>query len=123
MLYQSRHSLPDETGSTWQVVLFKRVQEGEVKTIELRLVGFPGNVTFIHPKTLEIITGKGKILDAQDHFAKATPAPNVGQYDLKEILSQLPANGRIRLILPLERERVLFVPAPVLLEWQLLAES
>ncbi|WP_157871982.1 DUF3122 domain-containing protein [Gloeothece verrucosa] len=123
LLYQSRHSLSDETGSTWQVVLFKRVQDGEVKTIELRLVGFPGRASFVHPKILQIIISDGIVLKTQDQFAEQAPAPNVGQYDFKKILSQLPTNKGVRLILPLEKERSLFVPSPVLLEWRFFAQS
>ncbi|HEY9865617.1 MAG TPA: DUF3122 domain-containing protein, partial [Candidatus Obscuribacterales bacterium] len=49
MLYQSRHSLRDETGTAWQVVLFKRVKNNQIDTINLRLVGFPNQAVFLHP--------------------------------------------------------------------------
>lgn len=122
MLYQSRHSLRDETGSPWQVVLFKRVKEGEIQDISLRLVGFPEGIEFLHPERLPIITETGEILVAPDEFARNSPAPNVGQYAMADILPRLSADGSIELSLPLEKPRSLTVPSPVLLEWQLLRD-
>ena len=124
LLYQSRHSLRDNTGQSWQVVLFKRVQNHQVQQINLRLVGFPDQVVFRHPQTLKIIDGQGHIWQANDHFAQKYPAPNVGEYNFQNILPQLNNNQSVQLILPLdnERSRSLILPYPVLLEWQLLAE-
>ena len=125
ILYQSRHSLRDENGNSWQAILFKRVKKGQLKQIDLRLVGFPDVVTFSHPKALIITTREGKVLQAEDQFAEKSPAPNVGQYDLQEILPQLPPNQPIQLTLPLETDSLLslFVPTPVILEWQAIAAS
>ncbi|MEG3435615.1 DUF3122 domain-containing protein [Pannus brasiliensis CCIBt3594] len=119
MLYQSRHSLRDETGSPWQLVLFKRVKEGQITDLSLRLVGFPEGIEFLHPDRLPITTETGEILTAPDEFARNSPAPNVGQYAMADILPRLPASGDLELSLPLEKPRTLTVPAPVLLEWQL----
>ncbi|VXD17903.1 conserved hypothetical protein [Planktothrix serta PCC 8927] len=119
MLYQSRHTLPDETGKSWQVVLFKRVKNEQIKTLDLRLVGFPDQAVFIHPQNLEISTPQGKLLEAEDQFAKKSPAPNVGEYNLKEVLPQLSSTEQVKLNLPLEDKRhTLTLPAPVILEWQ-----
>lgn len=117
-LYQSRHSLRDETGSPWQVVLFKRVKDEKVEELSLRLVGFPEGIEFRHPEALEITAPDGEIFFAPDAFADESPAPNVGQYMMKNILSRLPLAGEIELSLPLEKKRTLSIPAPVLLEWQ-----
>ena len=70
MLYQSRHSLRDETGTAWQVVLFKRVKNDQIDTINLRLVGFPNQAAFLHPKGLEIMTRQGRLFQAEDQLAK-----------------------------------------------------
>jgi hypothetical protein len=123
LLYQSRHSLRDEIGSPWQVVLFKRVKDGETVEISLRLVGFPEEIEFVHPERLTITTAKGEILVANDVFAQESPAANVGQYQMQDILPQLPVTEAIELSLPLENPRTLQIPTPVLLEWQSLLFS
>jgi hypothetical protein len=118
VLYQSRHTLRDDTGNSWQVVLFKRMKNGEVNEIDLRLVGFPGTVEFTHPQDLEII-GDGKVFQASDRFAESSPGLNVGQFDLKEILPQLLTQQTITLKLPLNKQSsTITVPFPVILEWQ-----
>ena len=123
LLYQSRHSLRDDTGSPWQVVLFKRIKDGETREISLRLVGFPEGIEFLHGERLTITTAKGEILAAKDAFAEKSPAANVGQYEMQDILPQLPVTEAIELSLPLEAPRHLNIPIPVLLEWQSLLFS
>ncbi len=120
ILSQSRHSLRDSSGESWQVILFKRVKDGKVTNLNLRLVGFPNNVAFSHPRALSITTRQGSVFEAPDQFAEKSPAPNVGQYDLKEILPKLTANQSLKLRLPLEKEQTLYldIPFPVVLEWQ-----
>ncbi|CAD5920691.1 hypothetical protein PCC9214_00639 [Planktothrix tepida] len=119
MLYQSRHSFRDETGKSWQVVLFKRVKNEQVNTIDLRLVGFPDQAVFIHPKGLEIITAQGRLFQAEDQFANNAPAPNVGEYNLKKILPQLSSTEQVKLNLPLkDKQHSLTLPAPIILEWK-----
>ncbi|MFP4414689.1 DUF3122 domain-containing protein [Coleofasciculus sp.] len=123
MLYQSRHTLPDETGQSWQIVLFKRVKAGEPKDISLRLVGFPGMAEFAHPQPLKIKTNTGKVLEAEDLFADQSPAANVGQYNITEVLSQLPTATGVKLSLPMKSDRTttLRIPSVVILEWQTVA--
>ena len=118
--YHARDSLRDRDGNTWQVVLFPENRDADT-TYYLRLVGFPGVNSFIHPQSLEIMT-QDKILMAQDVYAKSAPAPNVGQYNLTPIMSQLPAKGKLKLAVPLDnyRELALKIPSEVLEEWQLL---
>jgi hypothetical protein len=58
MLYQSRHSLRDDMGSPWQVVLFKRVKDKKVEELSLRLVGFPQEIQFQHPEALDLSSPK-----------------------------------------------------------------
>jgi hypothetical protein len=123
-LYQSRHSLRDETQQTWQVVLFKRMKEGTLEEVNLRLVGFPKTTEFIHPQGLTLRTQAGEVFQGRDCFAKSAPAPNVGQYDMQEILPKLSQARELELTLPLSSSlRHLKVPFPILLEWQELAQS
>jgi hypothetical protein len=55
---------------------------------------------------------------ADDAFAQESPAANVGQYEMQDILAQLPVTEAIELSLPLDNPRTLSIPIPVLLEWQ-----
>lgn len=123
ILYQSRHNLRDECGDPWQSILFKRIKEGQVTQVDLRLVGFPDTTAFAHPQSLAIATRQGEIFRAGDRFAEKSPAPNVGQFDLQGIVSQLPASDSIELILPLTggSNRSLIIPPSVVLEWQAIA--
>lgn len=122
ILYQSRHSLKDETGKSWQVVLFKRVKAGEPQSISLRLVGFPGTAKFIHPQPLTINTDAGEVLQAEDGFAEQAPAPHIGQYDLEAVFPELPPGKSVTLELPLrDRPLEIAIPSVVVLEWQTVA--
>ncbi|MFO0164149.1 MAG: DUF3122 domain-containing protein, partial [Microcystis sp.] len=66
---------------------------------------------------------KGEILTAKDAFGEKSPGANVGQYEMQDILPQLPVTEAIELSLPLEAPRHLNIPIPVLLEWQSLLFS
>ncbi|MCT7954450.1 DUF3122 domain-containing protein [Laspinema palackyanum] len=125
LLYQSQHSLRDQAGYSWQVVLFKQVKEATVTGVNLRLVGFPGVADFSHPKPLEIKIETGEIFRAEDEFADQSPAPNVGQYDFKSVLLKLPMNQRTVLLLPIADNRTvsLQIPPSIILEWQTLAQN
>jgi hypothetical protein len=120
ILFQSRHTLRDNRGESWQVILFKRVKDNRVQQVDLRLVGFPETATFIHPQPLTLTTTQGKTFQASDRFAQKTPAPNVGEYDLKDILVELSTAQGIKLRLPLKRDSLTYlpIPLPVVLEWQ-----
>lgn len=121
VLYKSRHSLRDRSGNSWQLIFFKRYKEDELNTINLRVVGFPGVVEVAHPQPLQITTSRGEF-SAQDMFAEESPAPNVGQYDLQDILPQLPTNSGIRLLIPNQQNGYpVRIPASLVLEWQSLA--
>ncbi|MGV2826947.1 DUF3122 domain-containing protein [Myxosarcina sp. GI1(2024)] len=121
--YHARDSIQDKRGNAWQVVLFPDKQS-ETKYY-LRLVGFPGMVEFVHPRSLEIITSEGKVLTATDAYATSAPAPNVGQYDVTEIISQFPERGSLKLAITLkgDRDLSLKITQPLLTEWQLLAKQ
>ena len=123
ILYKSRHSLRDRSGNAWQVIFFKRYTNNELNTISLRLVGFPGMVEVIHPQPLKLSTANNKFI-AEDMFSQKSPAPNVGQYDLKNILSELPTNKALRLLIPSKRNGYpLRVPPSLVMEWQILSNK
>ena len=121
--YHAQHSIKDKTQRAWQVILFPEDKDSTTKYY-LRLVGFPGLVEFVHPQSLEIITSEGNTLIADDVFAKTTPAFNVGQYDVTEILPQLPKKGSLKLVFSLLREdrqiqdTSLKITPEIMTEWQ-----
>jgi Protein of unknown function (DUF3122) len=123
--YHAQDSLKDRNGNTWQVVLFPDNTQGEQTSYYLRLVGFPGLNSFSHPQSLEILTSQGKVLTAPDAYAQSAPAPNVGQYDLTSIISQLSGKQSLTLSTPLQdnQELALKIPSAVLVEWQLLTQE
>jgi len=125
ILYSSRHKLRDNQGNTWQVVLFKRVKNNQTQEIDLRLVGFPQMFQFVHPGNLTIVIDDGQGFSASDRFAKKSPSPNVGEFDIQEIISSLPLDRSANLVLPLTAETSveIVLPYPVILEWQELAKS
>lgn len=123
MLYQSRHSWRDRAGHSWQVILFKRVKAGQIASVSLRLVGFPDLAKIAHPQPLLITTKTGKVFTSPDMFAEKSPAPNVGQYDLSDVLLKLPTTERVMLHIPLiDNESItLRLPSSAVLEWQAIA--
>ncbi len=122
--YNSKHSLKDKNGYSWQIVLFPLTNNKETNYY-LRLVGFPGIAELNHPQPLEIITSDGKVLMANDLFSVQSPAPNVGQFDVTNIVNQLPKNGFLKIALPLKnnQELALKIPSSILLEWQWLVNE
>ncbi len=125
MRYHSQESLRDGAGNAWQVVLFKQITSGEPTLFNLRLVGFPGVTELTHPQPLEIITARGHILIAADEFAGGAPAPNVGQYNLTDILAKLQVNDSLTLSVPLKGEQTLSlkIPQSLVKEWQWLTDE
>ena len=125
MRYQSQHSLRDPAGYAWQIVLFRQFLPDQSPQLILRLVGFPGVAEIAHPQALEITTNNGKLLTATDLFATESPAPNVGQYNLTEVISQIPQNSILKITVPLvENQKItLAVPNSIVIEWQWLAKE
>jgi hypothetical protein len=118
--YHSQVSIKDDFGYTWQVVLFKLFPPGKPVEFNLRLVGFPGVFELAHPRPLEIVTAKNKLLSASDVYAEKSPSPNVGDYKLTDVLFKLTTTDSLKLYVPLSgKERlVLQIPASVVTEWQ-----
>ena len=118
--YHSQVSIKDDSGLAWQVVLYKKNDPGTTENINLRLVGFPDVVKISHPRSLEILTQNGKLLSAVDAYAQTSPAPNVGEYKLTNILNQLATTDSLELYIPLQGAKniTLKIPSNVVTEWQ-----
>ena len=125
LLYSSRHKLRDNQGNTWQVILFKRVKSGRTEESNLRLVGFPEQFEFVHPGNLRILVNDEEGFSASDRFTEKSPSPNVGEFEVQEIVSNLPIDRSVKFVLPLTAENPveIVLPDPVILEWQELAKS
>jgi hypothetical protein len=123
ILIQSRHTLQDNKGNSWQVVLFKRSQADGSSIIHLRLVDFPGLADFAHPQALKITTDAEDLFKAKDIFAEKSPAANVGEFDLQNVLPQLPVT-KLNLSLAMKDSTTtnLSIPPEVVLEWQSVAD-
>lgn len=120
LLIQSRHNLRDDGGNYWNVILFKQTEADGNDRVILRLVGFPEVTQFDRSQPLEITARRGEFWVAKDLFADTPPAANVAQYDMKEILPQLPKFGKVRLDFQLSRDRhiEIEVPKSIVLEWK-----
>ncbi len=126
-VYQSRQTLRDQHGNSWQAIAFKRIRPDGSTSLNLRLVGFPGIVEIERSQPLVLTDSLGKTLTAkntsQQIFTNAAlPEPNVGQYDLAPIVSQLKAAIPLKLSVPTtqgEPVKLLVSPA-VVQEWQTL---
>lgn len=120
LLIQSRHNLRDDGGNYWNAILFKQIQADSSDRVILRLVGFPGVTEFERSQPLEITASRGQFWVAKDLFSDTPPAANVAQYDMKEILPQLPKFGKVRLDFQLSGDRriEIEVPKSIVLEWK-----
>ena len=120
VMYRSQQSLRDASDKAWQAVLFKRLKLGQVDCVHLRLVGFPGLVELAHPRQLRMTTGTGEVWTAADVGVESSLPPNVGEYDILEVINQLKSNIPLRLDLPLKDERSveLLVPPFAVQEWR-----
>lgn len=130
IVYQSRQTLQDQQGNSWQAIAFKRIRPGDTDVIYLRLVGFPGTADIDHSQPLILINSMGKILTAvdisQEMFTdKNQLKPDVGQYDLQPILMELESAIPLRLTLPTldQSEITLNVSPEMLEEWRSLTEQ
>jgi hypothetical protein len=125
MVYQSRQTLKDQQGNSWQAIAFKRIRPDQTAVIYLRLVGFPGTADIDHSQPLILTDLMGKTLTAadisQEMFADKTQIkPDVGQYDLQPILMQLELAIPLRLTLPtLDQSEIILNVSPEMVgEWR-----
>jgi len=128
MVYQSRHTLTDQHGMGWQAIAFKRIRPDGSSQVYLRLVGFPGTAAIDRTQPLTFRSSMGQTLSAADAsrqiFTDANaPEPNVGQYDLQPLLSQLQAELPWHMDLPTQdgSSLTLQLPPALVQEWQTLA--
>jgi len=126
MVYQSRQSLKDQHGNTWQTVAFKRSRPDGNSSFELRLVGFPDLVAIDHTQPLTLTNSLGKTLTATDtssNIFKDGVQANVGQYDLQPLLADLQAEIPLKISLStLKGDAIsLSVPPALVAEWQTVA--
>ncbi|MBF2062902.1 MAG: DUF3122 domain-containing protein [Calothrix sp. C42_A2020_038] len=122
VLYRQENKLVDTKGNSWDVILTKRVYSEQKPTIYLRLIGCPGAGELLHPQPMQIISSSGIIWKAKDIFLDEAPAPTIGQYNLMNILSELPTDN-LHLVLPLGRKHFvnILVPQNIVQQWQELA--
>ncbi|MBG1244351.1 DUF3122 domain-containing protein [Nostoc sp. NZL] len=123
--YHSQVSIKDEKGYAWQVLLFKQNYTSAVKDLRLRLVAFPNVVEIAHHQPLLIETAAGRLLNASDAYALAEPVPNVGEYNLTDILPKLPKTEALKLYVPLSggQQLILNISNTVVTEWQWLVKE
>jgi hypothetical protein len=124
--YQSRQSLKDQHGNTWQTIAFKRSSPDGNSSFELRLVGFPNLVAIDHAQPLTLTNSLGKTLTAADtsgNIFKEGAKGNVGQYDLQPLLADLQAEIPLKISLPTLKGDVisLSIPPSLVAEWQSVA--
>jgi hypothetical protein len=127
-VYQSRQTLKDQQGNSWQAIAFKRTHPDRTATLYLRLVGFPDTANLDHSQPLTLTDSMGKTLTAADvshdmFTDKTQMEPDVGQYDLQPILMQLELAMPLRLTLAAldQPEIILNVSPDVVEEWRSLA--
>ncbi|NJM85079.1 MAG: DUF3122 domain-containing protein [Leptolyngbyaceae cyanobacterium RM2_2_21] len=128
VVYQSRQTVSDQHGDRWQVIAFNRIRPDSSTRFYLRLVGFPGTAEIDRSRPLTLTPSIGQSFTAADASSDiftdaAAPEPNVGQYDLQPIVSQLPTAIPIRLVLPtLNTNDVVLTISPALVqEWKTLS--
>lgn len=133
VMYRSLQTLRDRGNRAWQVVLFKRLQSGQLESLHLRLVGFPGVIELEHPQPLQMTTGTEQVWQAPDTLRGGEFAPNVGEYDVLAVLTQLDSNTPLRLALPVKQQAIasqfpkgvieLLIPPFVVQEWRQLVDQ
>lgn len=128
MVYQARQTLKDQHGNNWQAIAFERIRNDGQTSFFLRLVGFPKVAEIDRSQPLTLTNSLGKILTASDSsndiFSDSfAPQPNVGQYNLQPLLSQLQAEIPLKLSLPIIGDEAisLSVPPSFIEEWQTIA--
>lgn len=130
VVYQSRQTLKDQHGTSWQAIAFKRLRPNGQTSLELRLVSFPGAVEIERSQPLTLTDSLGKTFIASDSSSAiftdaAQPAPNVGQYDLEPVLSQLPTVLPLKLTLLTTHNQIisLSVSPALIQEWRTVANQ
>lgn len=128
VVYQSRQTLVDQQGDRWQTIAFNRIRPDGSTSFYLRLVGFPGTAAIDRDRPLTLTTSLGQSFTAADASSRiftdaSAPEPNVGQYNLQPIVSELPIAIPMQLALPtLDQNDVRLSVSPALVqEWKTVA--
>lgn len=108
--HRSRLSLRDQRDRAWQAVAFKRLQQGQLQGIYLRLVGFPGSVVVDRQRPITLLSLTGQQWQAQPQLDPQTPRQklpdNVWQYDLAPFLAALDHAKPLELRIPLQNQDI-----------------
>lgn len=127
---QSRQTLKDQQGNSWQAIAFKRTHPDRTATMYLRLVGFPGTTNLDHSQPLTLVDSMGNTFTAADvspdmFVDQAQGGTDAGEYDLQPILTQLEAAIPLQLILPtLDQSEIRLNVSPgVVEEWRSLTNQ
>lgn len=121
-MVRSLQTLRDNRDRAWQFVLFKRIHAGQVDSIHLRVVGFPGSGELEHPADLQV-TSSQHTGTAADVLPEISPFPvNVGEYDALDAVTTLTSDAPLTLELPATQGNVtVTVPPFVVKEWRRVA--
>lgn len=121
---RSEQVLTDETGHKWQLMLFTQTTSPPLASLNLRLSGISSQLEVEPTEPLTITTKTGITWQASDLLAQKAPLPTIAQYDLTDIVSELPLEP-LNLNLPLVGKSSidLKVPASVVREWQEVAQK
>ena len=125
IMYRSQQSLRDISDRAWQAILYKKIESGQLKTLRLRLVGFPGMIKLAHPQELQITTGTGKLWNAEDVLINSSFPANVGEYNFLEVMKNLDYDTPLRLNLSLQdsSRAEIVVPIFAVKEWRRLCDK
>lgn len=130
IVVQSRQSLRDQQGRSWQAIAFKRTRPDHGSVLYLRLVGFPGLVSIDRSQPLRFTNGLGNTLTAEDASAPVFtdsdhPEPQVGQYDLLPLIDTLDPYYPLQLSLPLRHQEAarLSISSWLIQEWLTVAHD
>jgi hypothetical protein len=102
--YRAQQSLRDNSDRAWQAVAFKRLQQGQLQGVYLRLVGFPGTMPISPQAPLRVLAATGQqwqALPAVD-LQTITLPDTVGQYAVGPLLADLHDPQPLELQIPLQ---------------------
>ncbi|MBD1913482.1 MULTISPECIES: DUF3122 domain-containing protein [unclassified Leptolyngbya] len=124
VMYRSLQALRDASDQSWQTVFYKRVKDGMVQSIHLRLVGFPGVTELVHPRSLQFSDRNGHTWEAPDIFAESNLDPNlatnVGEYDVIPVVQAFETGRSLWLQVSVTGGETVEIPVPpfAVREWQ-----
>lgn len=126
ILYKSWQTLRDLDRQSWKAVVFREVGVADKTTVYLRLITFPGLAAIDHSQPLTLIQSGGLLVapEASNQvFTSPLSQPNVAQYDLRSVLSDLDEQAPVKLLLPTIAGDSISIKVPpiAIQEWQAIA--